>query len=149
MEIDVMNFLIWPDNQPWNFKSPCVPFWVYTDKLESSWAKAGEAFYYKPGTNNDLSDFFSNKNGNKFHCGRASLSGGILSFSGGRHRTRWYIDTTGRELCPIALSVGSIQEGWNSGLIAKEILEGEYVDLPITQKEIESEQNEYDRKVER
>ncbi|WP_100915996.1 hypothetical protein [Pseudoalteromonas spongiae] len=139
-------WLLCPENQQESFRSPWVPYWVDRKKFELFWSKdtggyipAGEDSYLQ-------APYFGHLKGKScFFIGRAYFdeSKRKISFSGGRHRTRWYIDTYMPILIPLGLPEKSFAAGKKCGLIIREVEPNESINLRVSWQDIEEERKYY------
>lgn len=141
-----MNFTNWricPENQKNQNEQSFTLCWVFVDRFEEAWSK--DMDYYKSGENNKLKASFFDLNQSYFMCGRAYYYAeeDRIRFSGGRHRSRWYIDTFKPILFPLGLSQRNIISAKKAGLVLREIASSETIDLPIRISDIEKEHEEY------
>ncbi len=143
-------YYLYPENKVGHFDRPYQSFWVNIECFEILFESGKSGFYYPPGTEYELRPrFFNVMKGQKsiaFQFGRCDLGlkddlyqQPYLSFSSGRHRSRWLIDVCKLKYLPLAMSSSSIKLATKLKLIHRPLLEGETIDLPIDHDFILSE----------
>lgn len=107
-------------------KNYWFPAFLHAEVLERLWANDGLCAEVLSWSGEPLNKWFYDE-GKSIYLGCAYFSDNSISFSNGRHRTRWMMQQ-GLKSIPVCIAASSYYEALLSGLISRRGFEGEAIE---------------------